>query len=102
MTAVKIYFRFAELKASWPRPRVRVVVEDARDAVAVEAESVATRLGGKARTSNAPGAPLDSATLAGFDADDRARAIERWLSADGVLDSLYPEEVGGPAPAEHK
>ena len=71
-----------------------------RDAVAVEAESVATRLGGKARTSNAPGAPLDSATLAGFDADDRARAIERWLSADGVLDSLYPEEVGGPA--EHK
>ena len=43
-----------------------------------------------------------SATLAGFDADDRARAIERWLSADGVLDSLYPEEVGGPAPAEHK
>ena len=73
-----------------------------RDAVAVEAESVATRLGGKARTSNAPGAPLDSATLAGFDADDRARAIERWLSADGVLDSLYPEEVGGPAPAEHK
>ncbi|CAH0370921.1 unnamed protein product [Pelagomonas calceolata] len=73
-----------------------------RDAVAVEAESVAARLGGKARTSNAPGAPLDSATLAGFDADDRARAIERWLSADGVLDSLYPEEVGGPAPAEHK
>ena len=73
-----------------------------RDAVAVEAESVATRLGGKARTSAAPGAPLDSATLAGFDADDRARAIERWLSADGVLDSLYPEEVGGPAPAEHK
>ena len=45
---------------------------------------------------------MDSATLAGFDADDRARAIERWLSADGVLDSLYPEEVSGPAPAEHK
>ena len=71
------------------------------DAVAVEAESVATRLGGKARTSNAPGAPLDSATLAGFDADDRAQPSKAVAVGRRRPRFPVPERGRRPAPAEH-
>ena len=73
-----------------------------RDAVGVEAESVALRVGGKARASDEPGAALDAAALAGFDHGDRARAVERWLATDGVLDSLYPEDAAAAPDAYHK
>ena len=57
---------------------------------------------GKARTSNAPGAPLDSATLAGFDADDRRHAISsrEAVGSFRVLYLVSLREAGGPAPAE--